>query len=62
MATTQAFTSDKGIGYSVVFGLLALAGVVLMAGFSDSLVGAAGFSIAVLAGLGAVVAIHGYWQ
>lgn len=51
-------TSDKRLGYSVVFGLLTLAGVGLMAAAPGQLLAAWGFAAAVLFCVAMIAAVH----
>ncbi|MGQ4555871.1 DUF7525 family protein [Halobellus sp. GM3] len=58
---TASATSDKGVGLTVLFSLVALLGVVGMfaAGLTgDQLIAATGFAVAIVAGCLAVSATH----
>ncbi|WP_143920301.1 DUF7525 family protein [Halorhabdus utahensis] len=53
--------SEKGFGLTILFGVLALAGaLVMLLGAADNLVAAAGFALAIGAGSAAVAASHAF--
>lgn len=56
MATSAA--TDLRLGYAIVLGVLVVAGAIAMLLQPGESVGAAGFAIAVLAGLALVVTLH----
>lgn len=62
MVTDSVATSDKGIGFAVLFSITAVAGALVLAVAPSSLVAATGFAAAMLFAALAVVAIHVYWR
>jgi len=63
MATHTDITSDRAIGYAMLFGVLGVVGSALLfvAPFGPGdLVGAAGFALAMIAGLAVVIAVQVY--
>lgn len=60
MTAESVASSDKGVGYSVLFGLFALAGVLAMAVDPGGTLGATGFALAVVSGCLVVAATHLY--
>lgn len=52
--------SDKGIGFAVLFGLLALGGALVMLAGPGQMAKAWGFAAAMIAAMLSVVAIHAY--
>jgi hypothetical protein len=58
---TSTVQSDKGIGFALLFSIVALLGAVAMVAAPDQLGKAYGFAIAMLAASFAVVAIHVFW-
>lgn len=61
MEATPEPASDKGIGYSVLFGLLVAASALVLVGIPDrGPWGALAFAVAMIAGLALVVAVHVY--
>jgi hypothetical protein len=60
MAEDVTFESDKGIGLSVVLGLLAVVSALVMAVGGDSVVRAFGFASAMALGVVLLVVIHVY--
>jgi hypothetical protein len=59
MAHDSAGT-DRGVGFGVIFSILALLGVLAMAGAPGRLPKAGGFALAVVAGGLAVVSVQAY--
>ena len=59
MAHDTAVT-DRGVGFGVLFSVVALVGALAMLGAPGRLAKAAGFALAVVAGLLAVVAVQAY--
>lgn len=59
MARTEV-TSDKGLGFGLLFGLLAVGGALGMVAVPGGLVAAWGFAAAVVAGSVLIVAVHAY--
>ena len=58
MVTESAGGTDKRLGYSIVFGVLVVAGALAMLLEPGELIGAAGFAIAIGAGLAVITALH----
>lgn len=56
--TGTASASDKQLGLTIVFGVLVLAGAVGMLLAPGELLGAAGFAVAIAAGLALVAVFH----
>lgn len=57
---TGSVGSDKAIGLSLAFGLLALLGALLLFGGETQLLRAWGFAAAMITAAGCVVAVHLY--
>lgn len=60
MARTTQATSDKELGYGLLFGLLAAGGALAMIVSPVDLLAAWGFAAAVIAGCVLIVAVHAY--
>ncbi len=60
MVRTKQATSDKGLGFGLLFGLLAAGSAVAMVAVPAGLIAAWGFAAAVVAGCILVVAVHAY--
>lgn len=60
MANDAAFESDKGIGLTVILGLLAVASAAVLLAAPGTVTGALGFAAATAIGIVLVVALHVY--
>ncbi|WP_129116990.1 DUF7525 family protein [Halegenticoccus tardaugens] len=60
--TTQATRTDMGIGFAVLFSLLAVGGALVMLAAGDQLTTAWGFAAAMIAAAVAVVGTQAYWD
>ena len=58
MAGERAVGTDKGVGLAIVAGTFVLAGAAAMLFAPGEAAGAAGFALAVLAGLAVVTVLH----
>jgi hypothetical protein len=56
----DAAGTDKGVGFGVLFGILAVVGAMVMLAAPGQLAKAAGFALAMVAALGSVVAVQAY--
>lgn len=60
MARTTQATTDKELGFGLLFGLLAAGGAIAMVAAPVDLLAAWGFAAAVIAGCVLIVAVHAY--
>lgn len=56
--TSAGATSDKRLGYGIIFGIIAVAGAVGMLLAPGELLGAWGFAVAIVAGCLLIFALH----